>query len=140
MIKQTKLFLLILMINGGLFGCFNTKKAECHKIIEISNPLAEVIQSNLTIEDTNKILKIADKFQETAEEISAKKIEDQQLVEYSKNLSLIYQQYGEFTRNFVTAFQKKDTENAILSKEQLVNLSQEQEKLVKNINNYCQEN
>jgi hypothetical protein len=128
------------MINGGLFGCFNSKKADCNKIIEISSQLAEVTQSNLNIEDTNKILEIADKFDRTAQEILEKNIKDQQLAEYGKNLSIIYQKYGKFTRNFITAFQKKDTENAILLKENLINLSQEQENLVKNINNYCQEN
>jgi hypothetical protein len=140
MIKHLKLLLLILTINWGLFGCFNSKKAECNKIIEISNQLAEVTQSNLNIEDTNKVLEIADKFDGTAQEILGKKIKDQQLAEYSKNLGIIYQKYGEFTRKFITAFEKKDTENAILSKENLINLSQEQEKVVKNINNYCQEN
>jgi hypothetical protein len=128
------------MINGGLFGCFNSKKAECNKIIEISSQLAELTQSNLKIEDTNKVLEIADKFDGTAEEILSKKIKDQQLAEDSKNLGIIYQKYGEFTRNFITAFEKKDTENAIVSKENLINLSQEQEKVVKNINNYCQAN
>lgn len=138
MIKHIKLLLLILAINGGLLGCFNSKKTECNKIIEISNQLAEVTQSNLNIEDTNKVLEIADKFDRTAQEIFDKKIKDQQLAEYSKNLGIIYQKYGEFTRNFITAFENKNTENAILSKEQLINLSQEQENLVNNINSYCQ--
>lgn len=140
MIKQIKLLFLILIINGSLLGCFNSKKAECNKIIEISSQLAEVTQSNLAIEDTNKILEIADKFDRTAEEILEQKIKDQQLEEYSKNLSIIYQKYSEFTRNFITAFENKDTENGILFKEKLINLAQEQENLVKNINNYCQKN
>jgi hypothetical protein len=65
--KYLKLLLLILTINFGLSGCFNTKVNECRKIINISTQLAEVTQTNLAIEDINKILEIADIFDDSAQ-------------------------------------------------------------------------
>lgn len=138
--KKIKLLWIILIINGSLLGCFNSKKSQCNKIIKISSQLAEVTHSNLETQDRNKILETADKFHGTAEEILAQKITDQPLEEYSKNLSNIYQRYSEFTKKFIIAFENKDTENGILLKEKLINLAHEQEKLVNNINNYCQKN
>jgi hypothetical protein len=69
-----------------------------------------------------------------------KKNKDPQLAQYSQKLAIIYQKYAQITRNFVTAFQNKDTENAIIYKQEVINLAQEQEDLVNNINNYCQQN
>lgn len=143
MIKHKKYFqllLLIISINVSLLGCFKTKVNECRKIINISTQLAEVTQTNLAIEDINKILEIADIFDDSAQKILDKKNQDQQLAQYSQKLAIIYQKYAQITRNFVTAFQNKDTENAIIYKQEVINLAREQEDLVHNINNYCQQN
>ncbi|WP_373479504.1 hypothetical protein [Geminocystis sp.] len=133
-----KLLLLIITINFGLSGCFNSKVSDCREVIKISTKLAEETQNNLTTKDTNKILEIADIFDKSAQQILAKNFRDEQLIEYSKNLAIIYQTYGTLTRNFVTAFQTKDTEKAINYKQDIINLSQKQKDLVNNINNYCQ--
>lgn len=138
--KYFKLLLLIIIINFSLSGCFKTKVNECRKIINISTQLAEVTQTNLAVENIDKILEIADTFDESAKKILDKKNKDQQLAEYSQKLATIYQKYAQITRNFVTAFQNKDTENAIMYKQEVINLAQEQEDLVNNINNYCQQN
>lgn len=143
MINHKKFFkllslIVIIIINFGLSGCFNSKINECRKIIDISTQLAEVTQTNLATEDTNKILEIAEDFDNSAQQILDKKNQDSQLAEYNNKLAIIYQSYAQLTRNFITAFQNKDTENAIIYKQEIINLAQEQEDLVNNINSYCQ--
>jgi glutaminase len=138
--EYLKLLSLLVIINFGLSGCFNSKINECRKITDISTQLAEITQTNLATEDTNKIVEIADNFDNSAQQILDKKITDSQLTEYNKKLAIIYQSYGQFTRNFIIAFQNKDTENAIFYKQKVTDLAQEQEDLVNNINSYCQSN
>ncbi|BAQ64364.1 hypothetical protein [Geminocystis sp. NIES-3709] len=138
--KYFPLLFLILSINFSLTGCFNTKVSDCKKIINITTELAVITQANLTTKDTKKILEIADIFENSGQQILDKSFQDKQLNKYVKNLAIIYQNYGELTRNFVNAFQTKDTEKAIFYKEKIIKLSQDQKDLVNNINNYCRQN
>jgi mevalonate kinase len=138
--KYYYLLLLVIIINFSLSGCLDTKVSNCRKIIDISTQLSEITQTNLATKDKDKILEIADDFDKSSQQILEKKIKDQQLKEYSQKLAIIYQNYGRITRSFVDAFQNKDTEKAIIYKEEVTKLSQEQENLVNSINNYCQQN
>ncbi|MBL1209763.1 hypothetical protein [Geminocystis sp. GBBB08] len=138
--KYFKILLLFLSISFALSGCFNNRRSQCDQIINVSNQLAEVTQSNLATKDLTKILEIADIFDQSAQLILDKKITDEPLSEFSQKLAKIYQNYAIVTRNFITSFQNKDTENAVIYQQQVINLSQEQENLVNNINSYCQEN
>lgn len=138
--KKNQLLFLMMIINISLTGCFNSKANECAKIIKVSDKLAEITQANLKIQDTTQLLKIADNFDQSAQQILDKKLKDKTLIEYSQKLSTIYKDYGQITRNFITAFQTKDTEKAILYKQEILKLSQEEKTLVENINSYCQQN
>ncbi|MGI0481450.1 hypothetical protein ACN4EE_11735 [Geminocystis sp. CENA526] len=140
MIKKSQLLLVTISLNWILLGCFNSKINQCNKIINISTELAQITEPNLEIDEPNQILEIANSFDDSAQAILNQKISDEQLSLYSQDLANIYQNYAQLTRNFVTAFQNKDTENAIFYKEELFNLSQNQKNLVNTINTYCQEN
>ncbi|BAQ62502.1 hypothetical protein GM3708_2908 [Geminocystis sp. NIES-3708] len=129
-----------MIINISLTGCFNSKANECGKIIKVSDKLAEITQANLKIQDVNQLLKIADNFDQSAQQILDKNLKNEKLIDYSKKLGRIYKNYGQITRNFITAFQTKDTEKAILYKQEIFKLSQEEKTLVENINSYCQQN
>lgn len=136
-IKQT---LLIITLNFILIGCSNAKINECNRLIKVTDTLVEVTQPNLSTQDINKLLIIADQFDESAKQIIYKNFQDTTLIEYSKSLAIIYEKYGQITRDFITAFQTKDTEKAIFYKQEILTLSQEEKEIVNRINRYCQQN
>ena len=131
--------LLILLITSCLLSsCQNIKATNCREIISISAQIARETKENLKTQNIENVLNVAKTFENTAREIKSIKIKDKQLKSYSQGLADIYQKYAMITRDFVEAFQEKDLEKAIRHKDEINKLFQQQQKLVSNINSYCQ--
>lgn len=133
-------FIMIIMLFYLLSSCGNNKIAQCKKISKISDNIAKISQDNLDNKNSKELTIISEEFTKNGEELEnlANNFQDENLKDYGVNLGKLYQQYGENTLKFLDAFQKKDVEKAIVYKEEIYNLFQKQEKLVNNINSYCQ--
>lgn len=131
------IFLQIIILHFTLLGCINSKAKSCQQIINITTEIEKNANNNLTNQNLNNILKVADGFDDAGQKVLQIKIKDKTLAEYSKNLGQIYLDYGEVTRNFVEAFKNKDQEKAILYQAEISSLFTKQQKLVSEINDYC---
>jgi hypothetical protein len=131
------IFLQILILHFSLLGCINSKAKSCQQIIKVTSEVEKNAKDNLTNQNLNNILKVADSFDDAGQKILQEKIKDQTLAEYGKNLGQIYLDYGKNTRNFVEAFKNKDQEKAILYQAEISSLFTKQQQLVTQINNYC---
>lgn len=119
-------------------GCLNSKLKSCRQIIAITQEVEENAKENLASQNINNILQVADSFELASQKVLKEKIKDAELAKYTQNLGNIYQDYAIITRNFITAFQQKDQEKAIFYKEEVNRLFTQQQKLVNQINDYCQ--
>jgi len=119
-------------------GCGDSRISECRKIIIRVSSLQEKIEDNLTSEDLDVIREVAQEFQVTGEQMTDDSFKDVTLDSYAQDLGLLYQEYATNTLNFISAFEVKDQEKGILYQQQLTNLFPRQEKLVNEINQYCQ--
>ncbi len=137
-LRNLIIFLKILCLNLTLAGCLNGKLKSCRQIITITGEVEKNAKENLSSQNIKNILQVADSFELASQQILAEEIKDQELAEYTKNISNIYQEYANVTRNFITAFQQKDKDKAIFYKEEVSRLFTKQQKLVTQINNYCQ--
>ncbi len=135
--KNIIIFLQIIMLYFSLSGCMSSKSRSCKQIIKVTTEIEQNATSNLTNQNLNSILKVADSFDEAGEKILRQKIKDKTLSNYGKNLGEIYVDYGKVTRNFVEAYKDKDQEKAILYQSEVISLFSKQEKLVTQINDYC---
>ena len=127
-----------LILSSILSGCLNNKVKSCQQIITITATVEKQAKENLASQNLSNILKVADSFGSTSQEILEEKIRDQQLAQYSQSLANIYQEYATVTRNFVQAFNNKDQKEAIFYKEEVSRLFTRQQELVNQINDYCQ--
>jgi hypothetical protein len=137
-ISKIIIFFPILCLNLTLAGCLNSKLKSCRQIIAITQEVEENAKENLASQNINNILQVADSFESASQKVLKEKIKDVELAKYTQNLGNIYQDYAIITRNFITAFQQKDQEKAIFYKEEVNRLFTQQQKLVNQINNYCQ--
>ncbi len=133
-IRSINLALIVFLFSG----CGDSRVSECRKIIIRVSSLQEKIQENLASEDLDVIREIAQEFQVTGEQITNDNFKDVILNNYAQDLGLLYQEYAINTLNFISAFEVKDQEKGILYQQQLINLFPQQEKLVNEINQYCQ--
>lgn len=128
----------LLLMSFLLNGCGNDKIAKCREIITLAVEIDQKTKENLNNKNAENVLAVADIFEKNSTQIKNLSIKDEQLNKYANQLSDIYQQYAEATRNFMVAFQAKKVEQAIFYKEQISELFQKQKQLVSDINNYCQ--
>ena len=122
--KNTGFLLLsnLLLITVFLNGCGNDKLAKCREIISLAVEIDQKTKENLNNKNAENVLGVADVFEKNSTQIKNLSVKDEQLNKYSKELSDIYQQYAEATRNFMVAFQDKNVEGLKLFAE-TVNLN-----------------
>ncbi|ACK68075.1 conserved hypothetical protein [Rippkaea orientalis PCC 8801] len=135
-----KIFTLIFLLTFTLFGCAETKVSQCQKIILITKNIAQESENNRQTKDIQKALKVADAFEEAAQNMKDLKISDEQLVKYQLGFAEVYQGYAQTTRQFVAALQKKDIPTLQLMQQQLRQLGRKEPELGEAMNRYCQSN
>ena len=128
----------LLAITLMLSSCAEGRISQCQKIIAITKKMEEISQQNRQTQDLDAVLKVADAFETSAESLKKLNLADQQLVEYQAKLAEIYRGNAQSTRQFVSAFNKRDIPGVTLAKQEVQILGQQEQELVAKINQYCQ--
>ena len=119
-----------------LWGCTSKKISSCTAIQELNTELTENVSQYLNSENLQEIKIVADAFTQVQEKLS-NLIKDETLSEFTQELGDIYRQYSEVTNQYLVAYEKRDRDKIIESKEKLKQLFQEQTQIIKQINSYC---
>ncbi|MEM8781108.1 MAG: hypothetical protein AAGF26_20070 [Cyanobacteria bacterium P01_G01_bin.49] len=129
-----------IILNFLLISCAETKVSQCQKIILITQEMAGQSKNNRQTADVKKVLQVADTFEETAQQMEQLKIEDEQLAEYQMGFVEIYQGHADTTHQFVAALNNQDIGTARRMQKRVQQLGKKEQKLVTEMNSYCQEN
>ncbi len=129
-----------LLANFLLTSCAATKISQCQKIILTTRKIADKSAENRQTQDIQKVLQVADAFEEAAKEMTSLKIQDEQLTQFQTGFAEVYQGHAETTRQFVSALQKKDITTARLMQQQVKRLGTKELELGNQMNEYCQTN
>jgi transketolase len=84
------------------------------------------------------VLKMAARFEQTADKVATFKLADPRLAEFQQQLVGIYRGNGEATRSMVTALASKDILTAKLAQDQVNNIGKQEQQVITAINRYCQ--
>lgn len=136
--NNPRLIVCLIFVIYFLTSCGNDKLAKCKEIRLIAIEIDQKTKENLHNTNAQSILDVVDVFQNNSTKMNNIKIKDEQLNKYKQELSNIYQQYADVTRNFIQAFQNKDVDQALFYKKEITKLFQQQQQLVTNIDTYCQ--
>jgi hypothetical protein len=121
-------------------SCSESKISQCNKIITVANKAvtaAKSVTNGGKSSDPKAMLQAADAMEKASQEMKAIAVKDEKLRDYQAGFISMYRDTSKATRNFVTAFEKKDRSAAEAA---LVNLQQAttpEKKLVEDINAYC---
>jgi hypothetical protein len=138
--RYISFFCLIPAIAVILSSCAETKTAQCQKIFLITKKMAEESAKNRETKDIKTVLEIADSFEKSSQELKKIELKDPKLTEYQQGLAEIYQGNADTTRNFVKALETKDIPTAKLAQDQVKQIGKQEQNLVTQTNEYCQEN
>jgi Na+/phosphate symporter len=119
-------------------SCAATKVGQCQKIIAVTKKIAQESQNNRQTTDLQKVLQMADTFEETAEEINKISVEDEKLIQYKIGFAEVYRGNAQATREFIDALQKKDIAQARLTQKKVQQIGKKEQELVSDLNTYCQ--
>ncbi|MDJ0578469.1 hypothetical protein [Crocosphaera sp.] len=136
----SSLSFLQILVNLFLIGCAETKISQCRKIIILTQKMAEESENYRQTEDRQKVLQVADIFEETSQQMKQLKIEDENLQEYQIGFADIYQGNADTTRQFVAALNDKDIDKARLMQQQVQQLGKKEQELGAKMKDYCQDN
>lgn len=121
-------------------SCAETKVYQCQKIIEITKKMAQESKVNRQTTDIKQVLKMADTFEEIAEDMEKLTIQDEQLIKYQKGFAEVYRSNAQATREFIDALQTKNIPAAKLTQKQVQEIGRKEQKLGTDMNSYCQGN
>ncbi|MEB3122485.1 MAG: hypothetical protein VKL41_14850 [Snowella sp.] len=138
--RYISFFCLIPAIAVLLSSCAETKTAQCQKIFLITKKMAEESAKNRETKDIKTVLEVADSFEKSSQELKKIELKDPKLTEYQQGLAEIYQGNADTTRNFVKALETKDIPTAKLAQDQVKQIGKQEQNLVTQTNEYCQEN
>jgi uncharacterized protein (DUF849 family) len=138
--RYLSLFCLIPAIAILLSSCAETKTAQCQKIFLITKKMAEESAKNRETKDIKTVLEVADAFEQASEQLKKMELKDPKLTQYQQGLAEVYQGNAETTRSFVKALETKDIPTAKLAQDQVKQIGKQEQNLVTQTNEYCQEN
>jgi len=138
--RYISLFCLIPAIAVLLGSCAETKTAQCQKIFLITKRMAEESAKNRETKDIKTVLQVADAFEQASEQLKKMELKDPELTEYQQGLAEVYQGNALTTRSFVKALETKDIPTAKLAQDQVKQIGKQEQVLVTQTNQYCQEN
>ncbi|MGK7914175.1 MAG: hypothetical protein AB4038_01295 [Prochloraceae cyanobacterium] len=121
-------------------SCSNPKFSECKQLNKIATEIShQVIElsDNRTTKNPEKVLEVADVFEEGAQVMESLELKDTKLQEYQRNFAQFYRNQAQVTRDFIAARDRKDISAAELAQQNVQKLGKTEEKLVTQINNYC---
>lgn len=130
--------MLLLGLNQSLIGCTTSKTDQCKQLILITKQMAEQGAQYKDTAEAENVLKIADAFEQTADQVEQLKLQDATLTNYQGELVNIYQGNAEATRNMVRALEGKDILTAQLAQQEVQNIGKQEQQVITDINLYCQ--
>lgn len=129
---------LLLLISTILSSCADSKLSQCQKIIILTQKTARNSEEHRQSNEMQKVLEMADLFEESANNMKSLKIKDTQLITYQEGFAEVYQSHAETTRKFIEALQKKDITSARSMKDQVQQIGVKEQRLGEEMNAYCQ--
>ena len=121
-------------------SCGESKISQCNKIIKVANQAvsqAKSVTNGGQANDPKAMLKAADAMEKASKEMKALNVKDKKLQEYQNGFIKMYGNTSKATRNFVTAFEKKDRPAAEAALTSLQQATTPERQLVADINTYC---
>jgi ribosome-binding factor A len=121
-------------------SCSENKISQCNKIIKIANEAvsqAKTVTNGGQASDPKAMLKAAEAMEQASQKMTNLPVNDPKLKDYQTGFVRMYRDTSKATRDFVTAFNKKDRTAA---EKALTNLQQAtipEKQLVGDINIYC---
>lgn len=121
-------------------SCSESKTSQCHKIINVANETvtqAKSVTNGGQANDPKAMLKAADVMEKASQEMKSLNIKDAKLRDYQSSFIKMYGGTSKATRDFVTAFEKKDRPGAEAALTSLQQATTPERQLVADINTYC---
>jgi hypothetical protein len=128
----------LVVISLILSSCSQGKVAQCQNIIAVTKKMEEISQKSRQTQKLDEVLKVADAFEASSESLKQLKLPDGKLAAYQAKLAEIYSGNAKATRQFVSAFEKRDIPGVTLAKQEVQILGEQERQLVAEINQYCQ--
>ena len=146
LLSSNNSLLIILWGFVGIFvvACESRKYDECKQIITLANKVTKETQaiaekSSDRDQDLANWLEASEIMGQAAENIAALELKDSQLIEYQGSLADIYKVYSQTTYEAVRARENRNLSALQSARQEANNISEVNNNLVKNINNYCLE-
>lgn len=124
-----------------IVSCSESKVSQCNKIIKVANQAADeakAITNGGKESDPKAMLKAADALEKASQDMKSIKVNDEKLRDYQGRFFIMYRDTSKSTRDFITAFQKKDRSAAEAAVVKLQKATALETPLVQEINKYCQ--
>lgn len=124
-----------------MVSCSESKVSQCNKIIKVANKAADeakAITNGGKESDPKAMLKAADALEKASQDMESIKVSDEKLKDYQGRFFIMYRDTSKSTRDFITAFQKKDRSAAEAAVVKLQKATALETPLVQEINKYCQ--
>jgi hypothetical protein len=124
-----------------MVSCSESKVSQCNKIIKVANKAADeakAITKGGKESDSKAMLKAADALDKASQEMESIKVSDAKLRDYQGRFFVMYRDTSKATRDFITAFEKKDRSAAEAAVIKLQKTTALETPLVQEINKYCQ--
>lgn len=124
-------------------SCAQSKVSQCNKIIQVANTAvseAKAVTNGGQASDPKAMLKAADAMEKASQEMNAIEVKDAKLQDYKAAFINMYRDTSKATRDFITAFEKKDRPAAEVALKNLQQATIPEKQLVADINSYCSEN
>ncbi|HEY9727768.1 MAG TPA: hypothetical protein V6D50_15065 [Chroococcales cyanobacterium] len=121
-------------------SCTESKISQCQKIIDVANQAVNETKSltnNGQTSDTTAMLKAADAMEKASKDMNAIDIKDEKLKNYQTGYVSMYRDTSKATRDFVTAFKKKNRPAAETALTNLQRATASEPQLANGLNGYC---
>ena len=118
----------------------NTKVAQCDRLIDIANEAVAAAQSANSgngEDQLQSLLMAAESIEEAADKMADLPLSDGALNGYRQGFITMYRQTSLMTRRFVDAFNTEDQTAAFAALEDLQAATQDEDRLVRELNAYC---
>ena len=121
-------------------SCTESKVSQCNKIIQVANTAvseAKAVTNGGQASDPKAMLKAADAMEKASQEMKAIEVKDEKLQDYKAGFINMYRDTSNATRDFITAFEKKNRPAAETALTNLQQATVPEKQLVADINTYC---
>lgn len=121
-------------------SCAESKISQCNKIIQVANTAvseAKAVTNGGQASDPKAMLKAADAMEKASQEMNVIEVKDAKLQDYKAAFISMYRDTSKATRDFITAFEKKDRPAAEVALKNLQQATVPEKQLVTDINSYC---